>query len=211
MAKIAPSPDELNRHLADCIGFLEASSHSFDRGFFGEAKRLATTVRVLFHDTKNSRSLLDQMGRKETMTLPSTANEYDERFRPPHTGLTMFRLSAPGGVSYYAPLGDGPAQRCSRPSVPFEDWWKETVIVDGKDSKFSRRALVLHIADTDGGAHVDPNIDQNYADLTRNNSVGWIGVNGAGAKAVDGVELHSIRQIAYEVLKALGAIGAKAA
>jgi hypothetical protein len=148
MAKVTQSPEELNRHLRDCVGFLEASSHAFDNGFLGEAKRLATTIRVLLHDTKRSKSLLSQLGYKANMTLPSTANPYDPAYRPPHTGLVMLRLSSPGGVNYRAPLGGGPLERYSRPAMAFEDWWNEVVVVDGKGNSFSRCALVLHMADT---------------------------------------------------------------
>jgi hypothetical protein len=64
MTKRTLTNDELAAHLAEQLQFIEASADAFDKGFEGEAKRLAVTLRVLLHDTKSSRSLLGQLGRK---------------------------------------------------------------------------------------------------------------------------------------------------
>jgi len=42
---------ELLDYLREQITFLRNSIDSYDKGFEGEAKRLATTIRVLVHDT----------------------------------------------------------------------------------------------------------------------------------------------------------------
>jgi hypothetical protein len=51
--------DELREHLRDSVEFLAASSAAYDAGAEGEAKRIATTIRVLVHDTNSSKSLLE--------------------------------------------------------------------------------------------------------------------------------------------------------
>jgi hypothetical protein len=77
------------------------------------------------------------------------------------------------------------------------------VVKDNKGRFFNRRELVLNIADTDGGAHVDPGLDAAYADLSRNNSLGWNIVEGDVQRPFPPPTMACIRQIAHEVLKTL--------
>jgi len=63
--KQSQTESELRQHLDDQLGFLEQSSASFDRGYEGEAKRLAVSIRVLLHDKGQSKSLLGQLGLKD--------------------------------------------------------------------------------------------------------------------------------------------------
>jgi hypothetical protein len=87
--------------------------------------------------------------------------------------------------------------------LPFSKWWNNDVIKDKKGRFFNRRELILHVTDTDGGAHVDPELDEQYMDLSRNNSLNTF-------VSVDGVEspmpspiLACIRQVAHELLETL--------
>ncbi|MCP3907512.1 MAG: hypothetical protein GY712_05790, partial [Oceanicoccus sp.] len=84
--------------------------------------------------------------------------------------------------------------------VFFPEWWNKIVLKDNNQNSFSRRELILALSNKDGGAHVDPNLDSAYADLTRNNSVGIVFSDGQTYQAVKDVELHTVRQIAYEVI-----------
>jgi len=38
---------------------------------------------------------------------------------------------------------------------------------------FTRRKIVLELSDTDGGAHVDAGLKDDYFALSRDNSLGW--------------------------------------
>jgi len=107
-----------------------------------------------------------------------------------------------GRGSYAAPLVDGNQTRPKK-YVIFSEWWEKVVIVDSNKNKFTRRELVLTLANKEGGAHVDPLIDEAYAELTRHNSVGWIVSDGKSEMPINDVELFSVRQIAHEVLKSL--------
>jgi hypothetical protein len=51
------------------VSFLRVSSQTFDAGFEAEAKRLATSIRVLVRDRRNSKSLIRELGLKESMTF----------------------------------------------------------------------------------------------------------------------------------------------
>ncbi|MEE9987498.1 hypothetical protein [Agrobacterium pusense] len=78
MTKIPLSQDDLNEHLAEQLGFLEASARSFDGGFIGEAKRMATTIRVLMHETPQSHSVLGQLGLLQK-DFVDTSPDYDPK------------------------------------------------------------------------------------------------------------------------------------
>ncbi len=55
------SQADLERHLRSQLAFLIRSSSSYDDGFHDEALRLANALRVLFHQTNTSHSLLGQL------------------------------------------------------------------------------------------------------------------------------------------------------
>lgn len=211
MAKTAQTKQELMSHLRDSIGFLDASSAAFDGGFVGEAKRLATTIRVLVHDTDKSKSLLRLLKMKTDMGFLNTTHPYDPENLVSYHGLVGVAFEGEK-ARYWAPLSAGSTARSGK-YVFFPEWWNQVVIVDTLKVKFIRRELVLALANKDGGAHVDPHLDEGYANLTRNNSLGWMSSDGTSQKPMLEVELHSVRQIAYELrtsmqrhLEKLGAV-----
>jgi len=66
-----------------------------------------------------------------------------------------------------------------------------------------RRDLILAVANKDGGAHVDPVLDEKYANLSRGNSLAWRYRGPRGDIPLEGPEKAAVRQIAHEVLKTL--------
>jgi hypothetical protein len=185
---------DLEAHLDEQLAFLEASACSFDNGFEGEAKRLATTMRVLLHDTRQSHSLVGQLGKKNAR-FADTALPLNPANLLTHGGLITIAMGAP---SKYVPmLDDVPVSK----HATFEDWWNMPVFVDKDRNQLTREQLVLIAANQDGGAHVDPALDRVYADLARNNSLNWMTVEAGQARPMDGPERAALRQIAHEVLK----------
>jgi hypothetical protein len=88
--------------------------------------------------------------------------------------------------------------------IPFAEWWNEPVLRDKARNTFCRRELVLHVANTDGGAHVDPELDAAYAGLSRANSLGWMFTSENVTKVFEGrPELACMRQIAEELITTL--------
>lgn len=195
--QVPRSQAELAEHLSEQVTFLKASAASFDAGFLGEAKRLAHTIRVLVHDTKRSRSLLGLLGLKslflDTALPPAPGNIM------PQAGLVMMGLGGPEGDRYLA-MGDGtPYSRW----VTFDEWWGCAVFVDDHKQVLTRRNLVLIVANQDGGSHVDPTLDEVYARLTRDNSMGWLIVAGQVQRPMPEPARASVRQIAHELLRTL--------
>ena len=200
--KFSKSQDDLIKHLKEEIEFLISSSNSYDNGYTGEAKRLATTIRVLLHDTNKSVSLLKLLNKKNIKFYDTSLP-----FRPdnnvPYMGLVMMKMSGEGG-EYVAPLDGGAPTRQKNKKLTFDAWWNEVVIVDKNKNKFKRRDIILTMVNKEGGAHIDPELDQAYADLSRFNSLGWTYSN-KDVKDIPlaNAELSNVRQITHEVLKSL--------
>lgn len=202
---VRQSPDDLQRHLRNAIQALKISSEAYDKGFTGEAVRLAQTLRVLIHHTNESKSLLYQLG-KQNMYFYDSSIPFDSNNKMPHMGILMMKMEVKDGVSkgsYEAPLDNGSPGHSRTKKLQYLSWWNDCVIIDSKKNKFRRRDLILYVANKDGGAHVSPELNQAYADLSRFNSLGWKAVSNGIEKPFEGAELACIRQIAHEVLKSL--------
>lgn len=181
------------------------SCQAFDAGHFSEAKRLAVALRVLLHDTPKSHSLLKQLGLKSIGFL-DTAFPCPKKEDQVFLGLLKTQITINDDLSasgqhhpllHERPHGNKPRKKF------FADWWNQVVLIDMHRVTFSRREIIMAVANTDGGAHVDPELDESYARLSRENSIGYgVGMNGQITQ-IDKSELVSIRQIAYEVLTSL--------
>jgi len=88
--------------------------------------------------------------------------------------------------------------------MPFADWWNEAVLKDADGTLYSRCELVLAVANTDGGAHVDPEMDAAYQKLTRENHIGYaVARGGKPMQWHENPVLPSMRQIGHELLETL--------
>lgn len=192
------SLDDYQKHLADNIQFLKNSAIAYDGGFTSEAKRIATAIRVLLHNTTNSHALLVLLGKLSTTQFFDSAYELNKENQLSYSGLVNIGI---GPSARFIPLLDN--SHVSGKFVDFNTWWNATIFVDGTKQTFTRRSLILSVANKDGGAHVDPKLDQAYADLSRGNALGWISVSQSGSEPILGVELAAIRQIGHEILKTL--------
>ena len=201
MAKIPQTRTDLEKHWEEQLGFLLRSAKAYDGGHFDEAKRLAAGVRILVHDTEQSKSLLTQLGLKSTPIFDSAPKE-DQTNLMPYTGLVTIAM-APGGTVCYPALDDDPPPDGSR-FASFDAWWNRIIFRFKKTDfkiELSRKDLVLTVANQDGGTHVDPALDEAYARLSRQNALGWKSFNSKGEQIVRPPELAAIRQIAHEILK----------
>ncbi len=196
--EIELSNEELREHLKEQLEFIESSATSFDSGFESEIKRLAVSVRVLVHDTDKSTSLLSLLNQKN-IDFVDTSYPFDETNKVSHSGLVQ--LSLGNRPSKPLPiLDDGPFFR----KASFDLWWNGIVFVDNIKNEFSRKDIVLSLANKEGGAHVDNKLDKKYSDLRKNNSLGWFDgtIDGKQTPSADQVPA-TMRQIAHELLKTL--------
>lgn len=231
--RVSRDPAELKQMLIEQVELLQMASTNYDAGRKSAAKHLAVALRVLLHETRKSKGLLHQLGLRHIRfsewnytTFPRIRN--GERYRPIRNDLTLemdvmvgagesarptsiaipvgpfCRLALPftdrTKSEYVAPLSSQGVEIRKR----FHQWWSDEVVRDKEGRSFSRRDLVLHVADTDGGAHVDPSLEANYLTFSRKNSLEWkFKPEGEEWKSIPGAHIACIRQIAHEVLETL--------
>ena len=199
--KYTQSIDELREHLLDQIEFLKSSADAFDKGDEREAKRLAASIRVIAHNTPGkSKSLLSQLN-LESGEFFDSAFEQNPANKLSHSGLLVKLISKSSGAQYQAFLDDVPHGKIRK--VAFPVWWESLIFVDAEAGEFSRKDLVLKVANQDGGAHVDPEIDQSYAKLSRGNSLQDFYYEENELRPMEGAHRAAIRQIAHELLKSI--------
>lgn len=178
-------------------------------------------------------SLLTQMGLRETLLFVDTGlyrDLYDQamaefvtKISPGHklagitpgeAGLIAIGTNPDGSPGWVAPLmlnrfrpGTPPHSAYVDPQ-PFSAWWERPLIEDSKLNQFSRRQLILVMANQDGGAHVDAEIDQDYAELMNdflgveidiNSQQSVSDVGPLGRPVSNNIAFASVRQIAFEV------------
>jgi hypothetical protein len=200
VARVPLTPSELEAHLKEQIAFLESSADSYDRGFRGEGKRLAVTIRILLHDHGSNKALLAQLGRLGSMRFFDSALPNPSGNVATYSGLVV-TAHLKSGAEYLPMLDDnqiGPGEW-----VPFDSWWATVIFVDNKKRKMSRKDLILSLANQDGGAHVDPALNETYSALSKENSTGWTITKGDVEHPMGPPHLASVRQIAHELLKSL--------
>lgn len=194
---VTRSRAELLEFFDEQIGFLERSNHAFDEGHLSEAKRMATTLRVLIHNTRTSHALVNQLDFHDTLTWVDTAGMPDPENLLPEWGLVQTGLGNNDGKGepiFRAPLDDRPPKliqtksgRVPRGSrIPLNDWWIEPVVRDADGELFSRRDFVLALANKEGGAHVDPEIYEAYNKIAKLNSMGWTYSEGPEGGVLEG-------------------------
>ena len=198
MGKYTLSKDELLTHLSDQIEFMINSAISYDNDFEGEAKRMAANIRILVYDTTSCSALLTQLKKMDILFYDSAYSFNPENPLPPKQATTDLR------GDYVAPLDNLSPARSKNKKVSFGRWWNRNIVFkDITGNLFTRKDLVLTVADKEGGAHVDPKLDQAYVNLTKFNSLGWKVYVGGKAEDLDNPVPPSIRQITHEVLKTL--------
>ena len=99
MTKYKLSKQELQDHWDDQIRFIQKSIKEFDRGDEKEAQRLATHLRVLFHETQKSKSIFGQL--KPQIIFYSSGDLYTPSNL--FTSWTLLDLMvSPEGIKYNA-------------------------------------------------------------------------------------------------------------
>ena len=188
---------ELEKKLEEQIRYLQRSAEIYDQGNEDEAPRLATTLRVLLHDSAHSKSLLGQLNKKN-IPFYDSAVPFDPQNVSPFGGLVNISL---GASAKYLPMFDNCLNGMRK--LEFSEWWTRTIFCDKERRQLSRKAVILTAANQDGGAHVDPQLDDTYAALSKDGSLGWIAHDKEGFHPIKQPERAAIRQIAHEVLKSL--------
>ena len=192
------------KHLKQQIGFIKRSCDSFDAGHTDEAIRIATSLRILFHNTGQSTSLMAHLDALD-ISLLSTVVDRDEEIaaQGPNDTIVIFGglfctlVSAETGVSLQACL-DGETKEL----VPITKWLNQIVCSTRSRIRVTRRDIILGATNKDGGAHVDLNLSAPYQVASGESPMGFFinkpGV--AGPNPLEKTHLVSLRQMSYEIL-----------
>ena len=98
----------------------------------------------------------------------------------------------------FLPLLD--ANKNSR-TLPFEEWY-QGVVFESKEYSFTRENCIEHVADKDGGAHLDRNIPMDYYTFRQPTALHVL-IDGQLAVFNQNPVYVSVRQIAWEVLESI--------
>lgn len=180
------------------LGFLQRSCYLFDSGYHDEGIRIATTIRVLLHDTKKSTSLLKHLNSLNIKLYSTMKVEDMSDCVLAIAGLYTIGNSENG--AFFTPTCYlYPNHQYEKVDV---NTWINQIIIIGSE-KASRRDVYLGAANTDGGAHVNKKLNHNY------DSLFYKGGLGSYFKVVNGEKTHEpitnlqmviLRQMAHELL-----------
>ena len=191
--------DELFRNFREVFDALQIASRAYDNGQMGAAPLLAGTIYTFVHDKgKRTRSLLSLVNRKDILFL-NTARPINPKNLMTEMPLVMIKIATDGSSGFVPRFGELPENN-PVPEQEFRTWWNSSILRDKKKRELTRKNLISHVRNKEGGGHVDPSVEATFAELNRNNSMGWeFGYGNKFFVPEYGPHYASVRQIAYEL------------
>ena len=154
---------------------------------------MATTIRVLVHETGNSKPLLKSF-RADYLNLP-IIDRPTPNFEKPEGKLRMY-ISVGFGFQENDLLQFTDRASPGVKMATIGEWWEKRCLIftdsEGKRIEYRRRDLLLTLADKEGGAHVDAVLPARYEDFMLNSA----------KLTKDGVETDSIHLARFAALEA---------
>jgi len=196
--KIKLTKEDLIIQLQEQLKILALLCSQYDQKNDFLYKEIAVKLRLLLHNTKNTKSLLAQIG-LENIEFRTSAKNISEQ-------ASQGIYKAPICMTFRT-FPDDPPVRIDPELIPilyttnFADWWEhEAMMYDTDNVTYTRKQLILEVANTDGGAHVDASLNATYHAITR------VSGSGISYKLPDADEVYLnpvpalIRQIGHEVI-----------
>ncbi len=188
---------DFKEKLQEQLGFLHRSSILFDQGFKDEGLRIATTIRVLIHDTKNSTSLLKHL-KASDIKLSSTVGdgEDDDKLAFMAGGMYAIGCNHPTPGTHFVPACRFNDTKYT--DVSIKTWINQSILQT--TMRISRRDIYLGAANKDGGAHVDKKLSKEYDQVKNGPAVGYI------TKIIDGIPKNiPVPDVQYIILRQMAA------
>ena len=191
--------NRFRKKFEEQLQFIRRSAEAYDAGAEEESLRIATALRVIFHQTGSSTSLITHLAFGNKRMLSSSRGHGDWKDY----------LSEEININSSIPVRMRPMLGDNFHEVSIHDWWNETVFVHNGVSH-ARRKIILSAANKDGGAHVDADLETYYEFLCGGQYL--LGITGdlqynGPAPFPQGVTIYPtnahfalIRQFAHEVL-----------
>ena len=191
--------DRFKQHLTNHLRFIERSGRAFDAGDESEALRIATSLRVIFHQTGSSTSLLTHLGATGISMLSTTCSPVGPGAPSNLAKLEIRRTDQDITFRSSALLDSAVMKR----DIPFADWWQTEIVCLTSSVQMTRKSLVLAVANQDGGAHVDAKLEPDYTAIKSGAGICVTFLPAGGQPVEIPLESHSVatlRQIGYDVL-----------
>jgi len=200
-SKIQRSHKDTFHQLFKQYKFLCKSLLECIKGDLDEIDRVATSLRILFHDSNKSKSLISQLN-SEILIL-DTADNLPDLSLPSSESYECHSMFIGGMVNMNLCSRVWGLNLAARPVWSnIESWWNKILFIDNS-FECTRKKIVLIIANTDGGAHVDPMLDKDYYQLTRDGSIGMNFFLNGQQYTPSGPEKIILPQIGLEVVTSL--------
>jgi hypothetical protein len=207
MAQIHRTTEDLEKRFHDQVTLLRLACENFDNGLEVAALNIATSIRVLVHDTASSMSALTHMQSKNISFLDNASQI--RTTGGTYLGLTYNEFNGvndgQGGSVNYRPFFKSPWAN-HKDWLDFDLWWNNTVFQNPSGSSLSRKTLVLKAANQEGGAHIDSSIDNQF-DAFRHQYSGGMTIKGIKSGIVRDFDnipvLPAIRHVGFEILETL--------
>jgi hypothetical protein len=160
---------ELVGEFESQLTFLRSHCRNFDDGQTIFYKEIASTLRILLHETNSQIPLIKHL---ELTKMPfiNSGNVFNENNIMPFFALVWSEtvFSDSGAITRFAP--------CLNREISilgFNHWWSDQIVLrDIKRNTFTRKDLVTISANQDGGAHVDKKIATPYYEVSRKGTAG---------------------------------------
>lgn len=186
--------------------FISRSVDLVVQGDPDEVVRVAVALRVLFHDTSQSHSILKQLEWKEKIdyvdslrpleAMPglsiglSGTDSAGNRVEAPMPMGLVGQHHTPDGTTGYHPwfLAESVVEK----TLKFSEWWEKKNIAYLGAPTFSRWDLVSTMANQDGGAHVDPRGTSDVYDQFKTRGTGSFSIPWNGPDLPAGPEAQKL-------------------
>jgi hypothetical protein len=187
---------DMKKRLRDQLKFLKRSAEAFDAGCTEEAVRIATVLRVIFHQTSQSTSLLTHLNaaniRIRSKRVPENSTGAMLQYG---WSLARMRMSVSPAMAVLVPIVE---PEDSDTMVKWDVWWKASfAALDGIN--YSRCGVALCAANKDGGTHVDKRLPAAYAKIRAAGAFGTLH-DSQGDRDIEEAHYVFLRTMACEVL-----------
>jgi hypothetical protein len=183
------------------LRFLETSCREYDAGNIEEGIRIATSLRVLFHDTPQSTSLLRHLNATRVKVLSTAGPRQSTHPTGFWTALIQIQWNIASITVKCLPAFY--ARKEAHWYAAANNWWDNEIVFFVGKKRFFRKRLVLFASNKDGGAHVDSALPEDYEWLINGADVTMGIVEADGRKVINPIpdpHLAYLRQMAFEVL-----------
>lgn len=203
--------------LSQQLSLLIDACHNYDKGMFYQSKNMSAIIRILVKDVENANSkrksqtvsLLKLLEVKDSMKFYNTGYEaIDPDVAVNLVGIVKVPSPPPLTNQFehiYIPLlNDSACIDCK--TLSFSDWWDSKIIIyktSERSITFTRKKIVLTMAEQDGGAHIDKfeNVDKDYRDISQNivNIFVYTSIN-KPESLIKYLQYALVRQISHELI-----------